>query len=148
MYTPEQFDEKKTQVLKYILYKKRTESEVRNKFLHTIEENLLDDIIEYLKEAGYINDKDYIRRLVNEYINLKNMSIREMKNKIYSKGIYADEIEDYINENKEMLEEYELKSAKKLIEKKKNIEKPKLKNYLVNKGFDPDIINKLLKEEN
>ncbi len=148
MYTPEQFDEKKTQVMKYILYKKRTESEVRNKFLHTIEENLLDDIIEYLKEAGYINDKDYIRRLVNEYINLKNMSIREMKNKIYSKGIYADEIEDYINENKEMLEEYELKSAKKLIEKKKNIEKPKLKNYLVNKGFDPDIINKLLKEEN
>lgn len=144
MYTPEQFDENKTQVMKYILYKKRTESEVRNKFCHTIEENILDDIIEYVKEAGYINDKEYIKKLVNEYMNLKSMSIREIKNKVYSKGIYADDIEDYLYENREMLEEYELKSAKKLVEKRKGLEPEKLKAYLINKGFDTDTINSVL----
>lgn len=51
MYTAEEFDEKKTLVMKYILYKKRTESEVKKKFCHTIEENMLEDIIEYVKEA-------------------------------------------------------------------------------------------------
>ena len=51
MYTPEEFDNAKTQVMKYILYKKRTESEVRKKFCHTIDENMLEDIIEYIKEA-------------------------------------------------------------------------------------------------
>lgn len=118
-YTAEEFDKNKTMVMKYILYKKRTESEVRKKFCHTIEENMLEDIIEYIKEAGYINDKEYLEKLISEYMNLKTMSIRELKNKVYEKGIYADMIEDYIAENSEKLEEYELNSARKLASKKK-----------------------------
>lgn len=145
MYTPEEFDENKTQVMKYILYKKRTESEVRKKFCHTIEENMLEDIIEYVKDAGYINDKEYIKKLVNEYIALKCISIREIKNKIYEKGIYADDIEDYLYENREILSEYELNSAKKLADKKKSMEPQKLKSYLINKGFDMDTVNKVMK---
>lgn len=147
MYTPEEFDENKTQVMKYILYKKRTESEVRKKFCHTIEENMLEDIIEYVKEAGYINDKEYIKKLVNEYMALKSMSLRELKNKIYEKGIYANDIEDYLYENREELEEYELNSAKKLADKKKNMEPQKLKSYLINKGFDTDTVKQVLDEE-
>ena len=147
MYTVEEFDEKKTQVMKYILYKKRTESEVRKKFCHTIEENMLDDIIEYVKEAGYINDKEYIKKLANEYMALKAMSVRELKNKIYEKGIYADDIEDYLYENKEILEQYESISAEKLVQKKTGMDPKKLKSYLINKGFDMDIVNKILKTE-
>ena len=44
MYTLEEFDKEKTKVLKYILYKKRSEYEVRNKFSKTIEENLLENL--------------------------------------------------------------------------------------------------------
>jgi SOS response regulatory protein OraA/RecX len=128
MYSKEEFDVNKTSVMKYILYKKRTESEVRKKFCHTIEEDMLEDIIEYVKEAGYINDKEYLQKLVNEYMNLKTMSIREIKNKVYEKGIFADTIEDYIYENKEKLEEYELRSAKKLAEKKRRYGTSKIKN--------------------
>ena len=100
MYTVEEFDEKKTKVMSYILYKKRTEYEVRKKFSSTIDEDMLDDIIEYVKEAGYINDSEYVKKLFNEYMNLKSMSIREMKNKVYSKGVYVDYIEDYISKNR------------------------------------------------
>ena len=80
MYTVEEFDKGKTKVLRYILYKKRTEQEVRTKFQKDIEENMLEDIIEYLKEAGYINDKEYIEKTVNNFIVLKNMSIKQKKN--------------------------------------------------------------------
>ena len=65
MYNIEEFDQQKTKVLKYILYKKRTESEIRTKFSKEMEENLLEDIIEYLKEAKYIDDKEYIRKTEN-----------------------------------------------------------------------------------
>ena len=147
MYTPEEFDNNKTQVMKFILYKKRTESEVRRKFCHVIEENMLDDIIAYVKEAGYINDKEYIQKLINEYMLLKSMSIRELKNKVYEKGIYVDDIEDYIDKNRDKLEEYELKSAKKLAEKKKGMESNKLKMYLINKGFDPDTVKKIVNSD-
>ena len=40
-----------------------------------IDENMLEDIIEYLKEAKYINDSEYIRKTVNNFIALKNLSI-------------------------------------------------------------------------
>ena len=118
MYTVEEFDKEKTKVLRYILYKKRTENEVRTKFQNTVEENLLDDIIDYLKEAGYINDRDYIERTINNFISLKNLSIREIKYKLLAKGLSKTYIEDYIYENKDELEEYEIKSAKNIIYKK------------------------------
>jgi len=144
MYTVEEFDENKTKVMSYILYKKRTEYEVRKKFVSTIEEDMLDDIIEYVKEAGYINDSEYVKKLFNEYMNLKSMSIREMKKKVYAKGVYVDYIEEYISENKEALEEYELESIKKIVDKKKRTMEPqKLMAYLLNRGFDPDIISKI-----
>ena len=59
-YNAEEFDKSKSKVMNYIMYKKRTEYEVRNKFSKTIEENLLDDIINYVKDAGYLSDKNYI----------------------------------------------------------------------------------------
>ena len=73
MYTVEEFDKEKTKVLKYVLYKKRSENEIRKKFEREIEENLLEDIIAYLKEAKYIDDKEYIRKTINNFMALKNL---------------------------------------------------------------------------
>ena len=81
MYSLEEFDKEKTKVFNYIMYIKRTEQEVRNKFKGQIEEDMLEDIIEYLKEANYINDYEFIEKQVKEYVNLKTMSIKEMQYK-------------------------------------------------------------------
>ena len=62
----------RSKVLKYIMYKKRTENEIRKKFENENQE-LLDDTIEYFKEQKYINDEEYISRAVNEFIALKNL---------------------------------------------------------------------------
>ncbi len=147
MYTIEEFDKEKTRVLRYILYKKRTENEVRTKFGKTIEENMLDDIIEYLKEANYIDDKEYIRKTVNNFIALKNLSIREIKYKLLAKGLKKDDVEDYIYENKEELEEYETKSARNIIYKKStSMEKDEIKQFLLKKGYKSENINKAMEE--
>ena len=136
MYTLEEFDKGKTKVLKYILYKKRTESEIRTKFAKEYEENLLEDIIEYLKEAKYIDDKEYIRKAVNNFIALKNLSVRELKYKLMAKGLNKNDIEDYIYENKEELDEYERKSMDNIIYKKSaSMEHDEIKQYLMKKGF-------------
>ena len=110
----EEFDLLKTKVLKYVLYKKRTEYEIRQKFSENTG-NMLENVIEYLKENNYINDEKYIERAVNEYINLKNLSINELKYKLFSKGIDKNKIEDYIYANWDELLEYETKSAKNRI---------------------------------
>ena len=118
MYTIEEFDEQKTKVLKYILYQKRSEQEIRRKFSSTIDEEMLEDIIEYLKEAKYINDKEYIEKAINNFIALKNLSIKELQYKLLAKGISKNDIEDYIAENREELEQYEIKSAQNIFYKK------------------------------
>lgn len=148
MYTTEEFDKEKTKVLKYILYKKRTENEIRTKFSTSIEENLLDDIIEYLKEAKYIDDKEYIRKTVNNFQVLKNLSIKELKYKLLSKGLNKNDVEDYIYENKEELEEYEEKSASNIIYKKSNsLEEQEIRQYLLKKGYKLENINKAMSED-
>ena len=145
MYTIEEFDKEKTKILKYILYKKRTEYEVRNKFSKIMDENLLEDIIEYLKQANYINDKEYIEKTVNNFIVLKNLCIKEIKYKLISKGLNKSDIEDYIYGNKEELEEYEIKSATNVIYKKLGMmEQEEIKEYLLKKGYQIDNIQTAL----
>ena len=80
----EEFDKLKTKVLKYIMYKKRTEREVIQKFSSSVDQNLLEDVIEHLKEIGYINDENYIEKAVNEFMAINTLSIKEMKNKVIS----------------------------------------------------------------
>ena len=147
MYNKEEFEKIKEKELKYILYQKRSEQEVKNKFETLLAEDMLDDIIEYLKEAGYINDKNFIQKTVNNFIALKNLSIKEIQYKLLAKGIKKSDIEDYIYENKEELEEYEIKSASNIIYKKSNsMEIQEIKQYLMKKGYKKDNIDKALEE--
>lgn len=144
MYTVEEFDKEKTKVMNYIMYKKRTEYEVKNKFKNTIQKDMLCDIIAYVKDAGYLNDTDYIDRSVKEYMSLKDLSIKEIEYKLLTKGINRNDLEDYIYNNKEMIEEYEIKSATNLIQKKqKTMEKEDIKMYLMKKGYKHQTIKEV-----
>ena len=143
MYNIEEFDKAKTKILKYILYKKRTEQEIRRKFSSTVEDNMLEDIIEYLKEAKYINDNEFIEKTIHNFIILKNMSMKEIQYKLLAKGLSKSQIEDYISENREELEEYETKSAGNILYKKSaSMEQEEIKQYLLKKGYKIENINK------
>ena len=148
MYTIEEFDKGKTKILKFILYKKRSENEVRRKFEKELDENMLEDIIEYLKEAKYIDDGEYIRRTVNNFMILKNLSIKELKYKLLAKGLNKNDIDDYIYENKDELEKYEIKSISNIIYKKSlSMEQDEIKQYLLKKGYKSENINKAIEEQ-
>ena len=129
------FDEQKTKVFKYITYKKRTEQEVRNKFRGQIEEEMLEEIIDYLKEAKYLDDYEFIEKQVREYMNLKTMSIKEMKYKLSAKGLDRKLIERYIENNYEQLKQYEQKCIEKIKNKKSGIEEEQINQYLYRKGY-------------
>ena len=132
----EEFDKQKTKVFKYIIYKKRTEQEIRNKFRGQIPEEMLEEIIEYLKEANYINDYEFIEKQVREYMNLKTMSIKEIKYKLYTKGLDRKLIEKYIDKNYEQLKEYEEKCIEKIKQKKSaTMEEQEIEQYLYRKGY-------------
>ena len=133
------FDEQKTKVFKYITYKKRTEQEVRNKFRGQINEEMLEEIIDYLKEAHYLDDYEFIEKQVREYMNLKTMSITEMKYKLATKGLDRKLIEKYIDSNYEELKEYEQRCIEKIKAKKAGtMEEQEIQQYLYKKGYKCD----------
>ena len=136
----EEFDKLKTKVLKYVLYKKRTEREIRQKFAENTG-NLLDNVIEYLREENYINDSAYVEKSINELIKLKNLSIKEVKYKLLAKGISVNMVDDYIVDHKEEMLEYEINSAKNILNKKSNtMEQEDIINYLRKKGYMEETI--------
>ena len=144
MYTIEEFDKLKTRVLKYIMYKKRTENEVKRKFAE-VDSELLDDVIEHLKEIGYINDKSYVERAISEFMNLNNLSLKELKYKLQSKGVDKSAMDEYIYNHEDELEEYEVNSAKNIILKKQNtMEEQAIIQYLLKKGYKMDSIRQAI----
>ena len=142
MYSLEDFDKAKTKILKYIVYKRRTEQEVRQKFKNEFDEEMFEDIIDYLKDAKYIDDEEYIEKIINNFKILKNLSNKELKYKLMAKGLEKNLIEDFFYENKEELEEYEIKSATNIIIKKsRDMENDEIKMYLLKKGYRQSSIN-------
>lgn len=143
----EELDKLKTKVLKYVLYKKRTENEVREKF-SDCDQDKLEDVIEVLKENNYINDKDYIERSIKEFKALKNLSIKEINYKLIQKKVNKNILDEYIYENREELLEFEINSAKNILLKKaKNPEEiDDVKKYLYNKGYMSESVSIALDE--
>lgn len=130
----EEFEKQKMKVMNFIMYKKRTEYEVKQKFSRIMNEDTLEEIIEYIKDAGYLSDKDYVERAVNEFMALKNLSIFEIRNKLYAKGISRDDIDDYIEAHRDELEKYEARSRENIIRKKSvTMDEQELNNYLYKK---------------
>ena len=145
MYTIEEYDNAKSKVLKYILYKKRSKQEVKNKFYNSIEEEMLNNIIDELEENGYIDDFNYVERAVNEYIALNNLSLKEVRYKLMAKGINSGLIDEYFSKYQERMQEYEVYSARNLIIKKeKQMDENTLMQFLLKKGYKSDNIRQAL----
>ena len=145
MYTIEEYDNAKSKVLKYILYKKRSKQEVKNKFYNSIEEEMLNNIIDELEENGYIGDFNYVERAVNEYIALNNLSLKEVRYKLMAKGINSGLIDEYFSKYQERMQEYEVNSARNLIIKKeKQMDENTLMQFLLKKGYKSDNIRQAI----
>ena len=146
-YSLVEFDNAKTKILKYVLYKKRSENEIIKKFENEFDSDLIQAVVSDLKEKGYVNDANYIKRSVNEFMALRNLSLFEIKYKLMSKGIKTSDIDTYFSQNYEVLMEYEKSSAKKIAQKKfSKMEEIDIKKYLMKKGCKSDSIKEALNE--
>ena len=78
---------------------------------------------------------------------LKNLSLVEVKNKLFSKGLDKNDIEDYFYDNQENLNEYERKSIRNIFYKKqRDMDLDEIKQYLLKKGYKSDNINMVLED--
>ena len=144
----QEFDKLKTRILKYVLYKKRTEKEVRQKFASSYDENIVEEVIQNLKNNGYIDDEKYIERAVKEYQAIYTLSQREIRNKLYTKGLSSSIIENYFSLHKKELQEYEITCSKKIVLKKQmQMDEQEIEQFLRKKGYQTQSIRQAFEEQ-
>ena len=123
------FEEAKEKAVKYLVLALRTELEVRNKLKKiNVEDDVINDVIEYLKEIGYIDDSKYVDSYLRQSINIPKYSLYEIKMKLIQKGIDKNLVHKKIEEFNG--KEYERLLIEKLLNGKlKNMEPLKQKAY-------------------
>ncbi len=141
--------------LKYINTKIRTTKEVENR-LKDYPTSSINNAIERLTKEGYLNDKEYLRILVKDQVNITSYGKLKIMNKAIGLGFSKDEIEEELGKYDNSIFTSKLD---KLIDKKiksnskysRNKLKEKILIDLVNQGYNKNEIidvlnNKDIKE--
>lgn len=151
------FPRAKQKALNIISYSDKTEKEIYERLKEEYyTDDIVEQIIEYLKNYNYINDERYASNYIRSRKNRE--SKLAIKSKLLNKGINKKVLEKIIEEeydleaaNIDENEDPEIIAIKKIISKKcvnlTNLsckDKQKLINMLARKGFDPDKINKCI----
>ncbi len=136
--------------LSYINKKLRSSKELR-KYLIKKEypTDLIDESIELLYKQGYLNDKIYATSFVHDRILLSMDGPNKVKKDLSDNGINNNIIEEVIGE---YTSEIELERIQKIVDKQiklnknkgANLLKKKINMYLINLGYNYDLINNVL----
>jgi len=113
-------------------------------------EKHIKETLEYMKEKGYLNDYSYSMNFVKDRVKSgkygKNLIVRDL----YKKGIDRNTIKKVMKESGADIvnddELYMLAMKKYMSLKDKDNSLVKVSNYLLNRGFDYESINKALRQ--
>lgn len=145
----EMYMKAKNKTLSILSKASQSEKQIRQKLAKDYEEDTIERVIEFLQKYKFIDDEDLASRIINTNVNLNKYGKNKIKQNLYNKGIDKNIIEnaiDDIDTNKEF--ENALYLGKKRYDRLKN-EDPrkayqKIGNHLAYKGFNYDIIKKVL----
>ncbi len=128
-----------------------TEKQLRDKLVQgEYGENIIEEAIAYVRSYGYIDDRKYAEDFIS--CHMADRSRKKIEMDLYRRGIdrkITEEIMEQMEEEGEGPDEF--LSAPKLLKKKNfdpntagNKEKQKMSAFLYRKGFNMDIIRRVL----
>ena len=111
------------------------------------------DIIEYLKEKGYLNDEAFARFWINSRLSAKPTGAGRLRVELIKKGIDKSVIDQVLSQFKEHYNETDLAHEAGLrrlnvLKKDERLSKEKIRNrlsgYLARHGFSYEIVREVL----
>ena len=126
----------------------RTEDQLRLKLKQGhYTEDIIDEVIRYVKSFGYVEDKGYAERFIRNRQNSK--SKRELYAALCQKGVSREDIESAMEHCYE--EQDEQAAIRRILEKKRfsvenstDAEKKKIYDHLLRKGFRCEDISQVI----
>ncbi len=133
-------------VLKYVLYKVRSENEIQE-YMNKLDISLENQnrIMDKLKQNNLLNDNTFIQSFLSDKVHLSNEGPNKIKNELLKHKVDQHRVEEELQKYEDSVFEEKLR---KMIEKKVSsnhskslyMMKQNLLNYFVNLGYDYDMI--------
>lgn len=148
-------EKKKVQnsAFRYLANRSHSEKELKLKLKNKgFAENLIDEVLEELKAAKFIDDEQFALSFSRSRINSKQMGARLLRQELWQKGIEKEIVDKTV---KLIYQDFpEEKLAASLVEKRKtkykNLDafeqKKKLHDFLIRRGFNWEIVQKMLEK--
>ncbi|HRH57865.1 MAG: regulatory protein RecX [Chitinophagales bacterium] len=136
----------------FCAYRERCESEIKQKlFQLAVERNETDFYINYLKENNFLNEERFVAAFARGKFNIKSWGKRKIIQELQAKQIDSKKIQQSIEQIDDSLYFIRLqdlleKKIKKIKETDTFIIKQKLMQYAMQKGYEMELINEVLKE--
>lgn len=132
------FEQAKDKALRLLEFRSHSERELSDKLTRAgAKEFDIEEILEFCRNYGFVNDRNYAINKAKDLKNLKKYGKRRIKSELYSKGISSE----YIDEAVDALEEDEGDILLPLVEKKlkgdfekKNVDK--CIRYFLYRGYN------------
>ncbi|NLY44230.1 MAG: hypothetical protein GX066_09785 [Clostridiaceae bacterium] len=145
------FTRAKKKAIQHILFKKRTEYEIKIKLINLgFDEDVVQKVICHLKELNYIDDEDYVKKYIKDAQNIRKLGPDRIYMELIKKGVDERIIREALA-NQDYDEEITLRPLiqKKLAAVKDRDERAlkRIRNHFIRKGYSLDMIDELLDEE-
>nr|WP_162156369.1 regulatory protein RecX [[Eubacterium] cellulosolvens] len=127
--------------MKLLLYKQRSEQELRKKLLEEFGEDAIEEAVKYCASFGYVNDRKYAENYLLSYRNKKSANVirRELEQRGVATAVIDEAFGEHPYEEREIVDELVRKKAgapRKLDDR----ELRRTYAYLARKGFSSSVI--------
>jgi len=139
----------KAKAYEYLSYRQRTQKELEDYLLKKeFKKNTVDNVIELLREAGYVDDLDFARAYVRDKTTYKNFGPYRIRNELSQKGISKESVDTALQEeyHEEVQELVDLVKSKysSILHDRSDKRFRRIGGFLQRKGHSYDTIKKVL----
>lgn len=145
--------EARKKIYHYCAYQERCHSEVKNKLYSLgVSSDEVDEIMTHLIAEGYLSEERFAIAFAGGKFRLKGWGKIKIIQALESKGLTQNCInaglkeindDDYLNAIESLL----MKKTSQLSEPNLFIKRDRLANYLIQKGFEPELVWPIVKEQ-
>ncbi|GAA0862397.1 recombination regulator RecX [Paraclostridium tenue] len=145
----EMYIKAKNKALNILSKAPQSEKNIINKLSNDFDEDIIEDVLVFLRKYNFVNDEDLAQRITNTNLKLNKCGKNRIKQNLYNKGIDRNTIDSVVSDIDSDVEfENAMYLAKKRYERVKNEDRnkiyQKISQHLAYKGFGYDIIKRVL----
>lgn len=142
----------KRRALVFLSKRMKTKVEVKRKLVELgFDYSVADEVVSFLEENSYLNDREYSKLFIEEKINLNGYGKNKIKSLLVQKGVSNDDFYDLLEDIENDVEfenalEMGKKKRRQLSDDDEYKIRKKLFSFLSYRGFGYDVINRVLRE--